>query len=151
LISVVISPRRKCQITKAMAEREWDSITAVTCKSLSHLQFGDNTLCLCRYKRIRSQAGVSTVSLIGYDSHENGISGISARHRDLPQGAGGAPSGPKAHRATDLWVMRENSFSKPCQASRQPTAAAAVEAAAITTLAMLSASCFRPSRPPSTP
>ncbi len=34
--------------------------------------------CVCAgYKRIRSQAGVSTVSLIGCDSHENSITGIS--------------------------------------------------------------------------
>lgn len=34
---------------------------------------------LASYKRIRSQARVSTVSLTGCNSHENGISGISAR------------------------------------------------------------------------
>ncbi len=36
--------------------------------------------CVCAgYKHIRSQAGVSMVSPIGCDSHENGITGISVQ------------------------------------------------------------------------
>ena len=50
------------------------------------------------YKRVRSWAGVSTVSLIRYDSGENGITGISLQV-ELPEWVGRHPS---HHRAASV-------------------------------------------------